>query len=57
MRNIVHKSCRENQNTHCTFNNLFFRKLCCLWHNIEKYCRVGQTTDDSMGHARCMLDT
>jgi hypothetical protein len=24
MRNVLHKNCRENQNTHCTFNSLFF---------------------------------
>jgi len=26
----------------------FFFKLCCLWDNVEKYCRVGQATDDNM---------
>jgi hypothetical protein len=35
----------------------FSRKSCCLWDNVEKYCRVGQATDDNMAHARCMLDT
>jgi hypothetical protein len=29
----------------------------CLWDNVEKYCRAGQTTDDSMVHAHCMLGT
>jgi hypothetical protein len=24
---------------------------------VEKYCRAGQTTDDDMAHAHCMLDT
>ena len=24
---------------------------------LEKYCRSGQTTDDSRAHAYCMLDT
>jgi hypothetical protein len=28
-----------------------------LWYNVEKYCKSGQTTDDSMVHASCMLDT
>jgi hypothetical protein len=38
------------------FNNpLSFRKSCHLWHNVAKYCRVGQTTDDNMAYARCML--
>jgi hypothetical protein len=24
---------------------------------VEKYCTVGQDTDDNMAHAYCMLDT
>ena len=24
---------------------------------MGKYCRVGQATDDNMGHVHCMLDT
>ena len=24
---------------------------------MEKYCRVGQATDDNMAHAHCMFDT
>ena len=24
---------------------------------MEKYCRVGQATDENMAHAHCMLDT
>ena len=24
---------------------------------MEKYCRVGQATDNNMAHAHCMLDT
>jgi len=35
----------------------FFRKLCQLWSNVEKYCRAGQATDDNMAHAHYMLDT
>ena len=23
---------------------------------MEKYCRVGQATDDNMAHAHCLLD-
>jgi len=23
----------------------------------KKYCRTGQTTDDNMAHAHCVLDT
>jgi hypothetical protein len=55
MRNVSNKCCRENQNTHFTFNN-FFRILCCLWVNVEKYCRAGQVTDDNMAHVHCVLD-
>jgi hypothetical protein len=54
--NVLDKSCRENQNTHFMFNTFFFpRKSCSLWDNVEKYCRAGQATDDSMAHAYCML--
>jgi len=28
-----------------------------LWDNVEKYYRAGQTTDDNMAHAYCMLYT
>jgi len=37
------------------FNNFFF-KSCRLWHNLEKYCRAGQATDDNVAHAHFMLD-
>ena len=39
MRNILDKSCRENQNTPFIFSYLF-RKSCCLWDNVEKYVRA-----------------
>jgi len=42
MRNVSERSCRENQNTHFMFNNIFFRKLCLLWDNAEEYCRAGR---------------
>ena len=53
MGNVSDKSCRENQNTHFMFSNMFFffRKSCCLWVNVEKYCRAGHYTEDSMTHA------
>ena len=28
-----------------------------LSDNVERYCRVGQTTDDNMAHVHFMLDT
>jgi len=45
MRNVLDKSCKENQNTHFLFNN-FIRKSCRLTDNVEKYGRAGQATDD-----------
>jgi len=47
MRNVLDKSCRENQNTHFVFSN-FFRQSCRLWGNVEKYGRAGHATDDSI---------
>jgi hypothetical protein len=54
------KSYRANQNTYFRLNNSFFfcfRKSCRLWDNVEKYCGVGQATDDNVAHDHCMLDT
>jgi hypothetical protein len=34
----------------------FFWKSFSLWHDVEKYCREGQATDDNMAHAYCMQD-
>jgi hypothetical protein len=31
------------------------RKSFRLWDNVEKYCRGGQVTDDSIAHVHCML--
>ena len=33
----------------------FFRKSCRLWDNVAKYDGAGQTIDDNMAHALCML--
>jgi len=61
MRNVSEKSCRENQNTHfmyyAFFFFFFFSKIVLLWDNVEKYYRVGQATDDNLGHVYCMLAT
>ena len=49
MRKFSDKSCRENQNTHFIFNNLFFfffRKLFRLLFNVDKYCGAGQDKGD-----------
>jgi hypothetical protein len=51
MGNRLDKSCRENRNT---FHfQKYFRISCCSWGNVEKYCRLGQATDDNM--VQCML--
>jgi len=34
MRNVSHKRCKENQNTHFMINTLFL-KSCRLWDNVE----------------------
>jgi len=33
MRNVSDKSCRQNQNTHCMFND-FSSKNCTVWYNV-----------------------
>jgi len=47
----------ENQNACLKFNNLFSRKSCPFWDNVEKYGSAGQTTTDNTAHAYCMMDT
>ena len=46
----------EKIKTHFVFSNFFFRKSYKLWDNVEKYCRVGQVTDDNIAHAHFMLE-
>ena len=48
MRNVLNKSCRQNQNTHFMFSN-FLRKSCYLWDNVSKNVAHGNIA------ARCML--
>jgi len=49
----------ENIKTPVSYSIFFFpaRKSYCSYGNVEKYCRVGQATDDNMAHAHCVLDT
>jgi hypothetical protein len=42
--------------THFHVQLLFFRKSCCLWDNVRKYCTAGQRADDNIARAHCMLD-
>jgi len=46
----------EKIKTHVLFSGTSFRKLCRLLDNVEKYCRAGLATNDSMAYAHCMLD-
>ena len=47
----------EKIKTHILCSVTFSRKSCSLWDNVEKYRTAGQTTDDSMAQAHCVLDT
>jgi hypothetical protein len=54
IRNVSYKIVEEIK-TPILFSATYFRKLCYLWDNVKKYSRAGQTTDDNMAHAYCML--
>jgi len=56
MRNVLEKTCRQNQNTHFVFKNIA-QISCCLRDNAETFGRARQAADDNMAHAHCMLDT
>jgi hypothetical protein len=47
MRNVSDKSCRENQNTHFMFRNVFWHS-CHLWDSTKKYRRARQATYDNI---------
>jgi hypothetical protein len=40
IKNVLDRSCRENQNTHFIIN-AFFLIACLLWENVENYLRAG----------------
>jgi len=46
----------EKIKTHILCSVTFISKIVPFWDNVEKYGRAGQTTDDSMAHALCVLD-
>ena len=52
MRNVV-----EKIKTHILCSATLFRQSCRLSENVEIYSTAGQTTDDNMVHAYCILDT
>jgi hypothetical protein len=41
---------------HILFWIKFFRKLCRLEDNVERFARAGQATDDNMAYAHCIPD-
>ena len=51
MKNVSDRLCRENENTHLIFSNLFFSISCRLWGHVGKYSRAVQARDDNMAHA------
>ena len=59
MGNVFGQMLYRKIETHilCSVTFFFFPNMCCLWNKVEKYCRVGQATDDNMAHAHCMLGT
>ena len=46
----------EKIKTHILCSINFFQKLCRLWDNVKKYCRVRQATAENMTHALCVLE-
>jgi hypothetical protein len=55
---IFKRICRENRNTYFTLNKFYlFLQSVRLLDKVEKYCRAGQSTEDNMAHAPCMLDS
>ena len=51
MRNVSDKSCREHQNAHFVFNNVF-RKPCLLWDNVESVVGIEVTGDNVIRRMR-----
>ena len=49
------QTCRQSQNTHFMFNNFLFSTIIPFMRYYGR--RARQAADDSMGNARCMLDT
>ena len=54
---MFQKTFVEKIKTHILYSVEVFRNSCRLWDNVEKYRRAEQSTDDSMAHAHCVLDT
>ena len=55
LRNVLDKSCRENQNTRFMFNNIF-RKSCRLWDNVERFGGAEQAQKkNTVRYGECAL--
>jgi len=54
--NIKFDQIVEKIETHILCSVTFFRKSCCVWDNVEEYCRTGQATDENMAiHITCWI--
>jgi len=53
--NVFKKLLRKSKHILCSVT--FYRKSCCLWDNVEKYCRDWQTTGGNMAYSQCMMDS
>jgi len=57
MRNVSDENCREIKTLFFLFSTFLSEDSAVLSDNLEKYCKAGQSIDDNMAHAYCMLDT
>jgi hypothetical protein len=48
MRKVSDQTCREDQNTHFIYNDLFLQKYRSLRDNVEKYGTARQTEDGNI---------
>jgi hypothetical protein len=45
----------EEMKSRFMFSNFLLSKIVPLWHNVEKYCRAGQATDNNTAHGYLRL--
>jgi hypothetical protein len=57
MKNASEKKFQRKSKHVFVYPVTLFRKSCRLDDKVEKYCRAGQTTDDIMVYAHCVLHT
>ena len=56
MRNVSDRRCRENQNTHFVFINIFFFKKHAVYKHVNNIPEWGRP-QGNMAHVHCMLDS